>query len=412
MKRLYIILIMLSGIVGCMVHSQNTGQNYLKTRTYIDLSGNVQEQTVYCDGLGRPIETVNRKATPGSKDLVTLQEYDTHGRESRTWLPAMTGGNTGAFVAAATVKSGAVALNKGDGAPYTDLLYEASPLGRVEYRYGPGADWTEKPVRNSYTGNTISNAQSYSGPTSIIAFVPTSGNGVQKKGYADFGNFFVTRTTDEDGNEVCEFKDRHGRLAMTRSLKGDTPYSTYYVYDDAGNLRYVLPPVLADRFEGNVAPFLGDSDTQMRLHAYIYRYDGFNRCIYKKLPGCEPVYYIYDKAGRMVFSQDGELREAGKWMFHIPDVMGRTVLTGTCTNTLDYADKPMEGTVVKATWGAGTATNMGYTISGVTLASPDIPPPATTTATASWGRTGCPPRDWTIQPPRGSEPGTGTSRDC
>ena len=372
MKRLYIILIMLSGILGCMVHSQNTGQNYLKTRTHIDHSGNVQEQTVYCDGLGRPIETVNRKATPGSKDLVTLQEYDTHGRESRTWLPAMTGGDTGAFVAAATVKSGAVALNKGDGAPYTDLLYEASPLGRVEYRYGPGTDWAEKPVHNSYTGNTISNAQSYSGPTSIIAFVPTSGNGVQKKGYADFGNFFVTRTTDEDGNEVCEFKDRHGRLAMTRSLEGDTPYSTYYVYDDAGNLRYVLPPVLADRFEGNVAPFLGDSDTQMQLHAYIYRYDGFNRCIYKKLPGCEPVYYIYDKAGRIVFSQDGELREAGKWMFHIPDVMGRTVLTGICTNTLDYADKPMEDTVVKATWGAGTTTNMGYTISGVTLASPVI----------------------------------------
>ena len=49
----------------------------------------------------------------------------------------------------------------------------------------------------------------------------------------------------------------------------------------------------------------------MSQYAYIYRYDGFNRCSYKKLPGCEPVYYIYDKAGRLILSQDGEQRSKG-----------------------------------------------------------------------------------------------------
>ena len=62
----------------------------------------------------------------------------------------------------------------------------------------------------------------------------------------------------------------------------------------------------------------------------------------------EPIYYIYDKVGRMVFSQDGRLREAGKWIFHIPDVTRRTVLTGTSTNVRDYADKPIKDIVIKA----------------------------------------------------------------
>ncbi len=90
------------------------------------------------------------------------------------------------------------------------------------------------------------------------------------------------------------------------------------------------------------------------------------------LPGCDPVYYIYDKGGRLIFSQDGEQRKTDKWTFTIPDVMGRTVLTGTCTHTMDYTAKPLANIVVKGTWGANTTTNMGYTISGVTLSSPVI----------------------------------------
>ena len=65
----------------------------------------------------------------------------------------------------------------------------------------------------------------------------------------------------------------------------------------------------------------------------------FNRCIYKKLPGCEPVYYIYDKAGRLILSQDGEQRSKGEWMFTLPDILGRTVLSGICKNSFDYRSK-------------------------------------------------------------------------
>ncbi len=58
-----------------MAHGQNTGQDYLRPRIHTDKSGDVQEQVVYCDGPGRPVETVARKATPGGKDL----GYDKNG---------------------------------------------------------------------------------------------------------------------------------------------------------------------------------------------------------------------------------------------------------------------------------------------------------------------------------------------
>ena len=32
----------------------------------------------------------------------------------------------------------------------------------------------------------------------------------------------------------------------------------------------------------------------LQQYAYIYHYDKYNRCIYKKLPGCDPVYTVYD----------------------------------------------------------------------------------------------------------------------
>ncbi len=60
----------------------------------------------------------------------------------------------------------------------------------------------------------------------------------------------------------------------------------------------------------------------------MYKYDFRNRCIAKKLPGCEWVYYVYDKADRPVFIQDGEQRLKNEWLFTKYDAMGRVIVTG------------------------------------------------------------------------------------
>jgi len=47
----------------------------------------VKEATQFFDGLGRPIQTVAKKATPLQKDLVTATVYDLLGRETIKYLP-------------------------------------------------------------------------------------------------------------------------------------------------------------------------------------------------------------------------------------------------------------------------------------------------------------------------------------
>ena len=55
-------------------------------------------------------------------------------------------------------------------------------------------------------------------------------------------------------------------------------YDTYYVYDNIGNLCYVLPPKLSEAAASGPV-----SDTEIDELAYVYRYDGHNRCFEKRL---------------------------------------------------------------------------------------------------------------------------------
>lgn len=85
---------------------------------------------------------------------------------------------------------------------------------------------------------------------------------------------------------------------------------------------------------------------------------------------------IYDKADRLIFSQDGEQRKKTpqEWSFSIPDVFGRTVLTGICKNSLVYTADPLKGVFVKADWAKTATAYKGYNIlpDTLTLSSPTI----------------------------------------
>ena len=112
----------------------------------------------------------------------------------------------------------------------------------------------------------------------------------------------------------------------------------------------------------------------MQKYAYIYHYDKYNRCIYKKLPGCDSVYTIYDAADRPVFTQDGEQRKRNEWFFSIPDGFGRVVLSGICKNQPAYGAEstPLDTVVVKAVWANEENPLKGYRLEGITLSSPTV----------------------------------------
>ena len=72
-----------------------------------------------------------------------------------------------------------------------------------------------------------------------------------------------------------------------------------------------------------------NNSSAISRYAYLYCYDKRGYCIGKKLPAAAWTYYIYDKAGRLILTQDGNMRKQNKWLFSIPDSHGRSVLSGT-----------------------------------------------------------------------------------
>ena len=135
------------------------------------------------------------------------------------------------------------------------------------------------------------------------------------------GQFSVIKTTDEDLNVSYTFTDEMGHVVLTRQMKGSETHDTYYVYDDKGNLCFVLQPMY-------------QSSANLDQYAFQYKYDGRNRCIWKKLPGAGYVEMVYDNADRLVFSQDGNQRalSTGNWMYYKYDGLNRLTEQGTCTN--------------------------------------------------------------------------------
>ena len=135
------------------------------------------------------------------------------------------------------------------------------------------------------------------------------------------GQLSVIKTTDEDLNVSYTFTDEMGHVVLTRQMKGSETHDTYYVYDDKGNLCFVLQPMY-------------QSSANLDQYAFQYKYDGRNRCIWKKLPGAGYVEMVYDNADRLVFSQDGNQRalSTGNWMYYKYDGLNRLTEQGTCTN--------------------------------------------------------------------------------
>ncbi len=329
--------------------------------------------------VSRPPKQKNISLVSKNK-YIALQEYDVVGRESNRWLPGTSSGN-GAYVTPETVKTSAKGLN-GDQNPYSLPVYEASPLNRILEQYGPGTAWqiNSRSAKTAYlanvSGNDTLNCVYYkvsdtSSTTDSVVTVTLAGN------YAT-AELYVTRTADEDGNTSFEFKDKLGQVVLTRQLvrSGSTkiPHDTYYVYDDFGNLTAVLPPLASDNMNSGTS-WTNANSAVLRNYAYLYMYDGRNRCKAKRLPGCAWTYYVYDTADRLIFSQDGSQRAAGIWSFNIPDIFGRTCVSGTCTGSYDALalTSPLNGIVVKAIRSNTTDTYKGYASSfGITLTSPTV----------------------------------------
>lgn len=174
--------------------------NYMQVRRYTKEQRNTYlDEITYIDGLGRPMQIVQKGITPSGNDLVGYQEYDEFGRESQNWLPVYLQGNNGAFVPLKKIANNVIStVYSDDQNPFTKTVYEASPLNRILEQYSPGQDWhyNKKAVRTAYKSNVSENPL-----LNCILYKAGGANRapvLSSSGNYDTGLLYVTEVKDED----------------------------------------------------------------------------------------------------------------------------------------------------------------------------------------------------------------------
>ncbi|WP_343539619.1 DUF6443 domain-containing protein [Sphingobacterium thalpophilum] len=335
-----------------LVSKPSADQNYIVTRTFrspgVTLStlnaqrtiGDENQTVQYFDGLGRPSQTVQLMASPTYKDIVQHIEYDGFGRESTKFLPHVKNqAGDGSFKPTAKSDQQAyyATTNTWDPAvvktasPYSVTVFENSPLNRVKEQGAPGAAW--QPLPAAGTGHTVKTdygTNTATGPDVVRLWTVTASGA---SGTTNYGAGKLYRTTTRDENtvnttdrsgSVDEYKDFEGRVVLKRVWESESKaLNTYYVYDDFGDLRYVVPPaVTADSFNELAA------DPNFDKYIYAYKYDGRRRVVKKKIPGRGWDYLVYNKNDQVVFTRDAEQLKREEWSFTKYDAFGRVVMTG------------------------------------------------------------------------------------
>jgi len=302
---------------------------FYHTATLQNASGQDKHtHTTYYDGLGRPIQDVQRARSPQGFDLIQPIEYDQQGRQLKDYLPYPGCSSEGGFYP--DYKTGLFNFyHQTDRLPDTDdpfalKVTDNSPLNRVLEQgspgevFQPGGGKTRKLSERSNLANEV-----------LYWKYNTAAHLTFGHTYYQAGSLSVSETEDEDQRKVWIYTDKAGRIVLEKRT-GSTAaeyLETYYVYDDPGRLRYVIPPMATANL-ASVGHILFDTSSFTRQWVYHYRYDDRGRVIHKKVPGKEVQYFVYDKKDRLVLSQDGRQRPNREWIYTKYDCFDRPVISG------------------------------------------------------------------------------------
>ncbi|SKC55115.1 DUF6443 domain-containing protein [Ohtaekwangia koreensis] len=395
----YIVVVTRSGVYGegisaplqVLSGTDNLDMNYIirnvvqdgsvtNPATIPNLFAESMMQTIqYFDELGRPIQEIATQGSPLKNDLVKPVKYDAFGREASQFLPYSTqegsgwykanavGTNYGSSAQKAYYANGLADIVIDDSKPYSDVVFEASPLNRVLKEYQPGSAWgaagTDNPngkdkyIGHAYLVNTHSTGASSIDEKIIAWKIDANGLPVryaQSAGTIEAGVYYSSEklyikvTTDEHNNAVREYTNKKGQVVLKKvqvvsgsgNLNSTTDWAlTYYIYDIQDNLRYVFPPELSKTLHTNADTYVITA-TDLANWAFQYKYDKRKRMAEKKVPGADWVYMVYDERDRLVLTQDGNQRAGATnaikyWTFTKYDELNRPIVTGikdTTTN--------------------------------------------------------------------------------
>lgn len=247
--------------------------NYVKTYSYLQPSTEVEfgeepdnetdpymltTQITYIDGLGRSIQEVVKMGSKSEHDQIIFREYDEYGKSQREFLPYISTTNGGDFQTNPNIDQREFYANGVDLAnsfyPFSYSKAENSSINKIEATYAAGKDWVGSLGTNNERNISITNL-SNTAEDEVYQWQMLAGDkwpSLGGTGWYEAGDLYKNVTTDEQGNRVIEFVNKLQQTVLKRVQAVESPdmenyvlgqwADTYYVYDDFGNLRYVLPP--------------------------------------------------------------------------------------------------------------------------------------------------------------------------
>ena len=133
--------------------------------------------------------------------------------------------------------------------------------------------------------------------------------------------------------------------------------------------------MLSDIFSQTSVTSSISSGNGMARYAYLYVNDSYGKVIASKMPGAGWEFFIHDKGGRMVLTQDAVQRQTGEWTFRLQDIQGRETVSGTCSGAYSVFSDPLGSVNVVSSRNypaMGSTPLAGYTVSGVTLTASSV----------------------------------------
>lgn len=346
-----------------------TDQNFVKVAMALktglsksDLAGNtashddVRRNFEFMDGLGRSIQTVYRSQSYNSKDIITPFVYDKFSRTPKAYLPYTIAPS---FFPGTIFRTDPLAEQanfytnenhiENSTYPYSETIFEPSPVNRVLEQSNPGNDWK---LTSGHTLTTITRTNTST--EQILNWKLNGSNQWEATTYFSEKTLYVSETKDENGNIIATFKDKTGRnicvyQQKAASVNTNNPLSTlknqfaitYYIYDDMGNLALVIPPSAMQELITSGTYLISNTIKQNWCTEYVY--DKRHRLVEKSIPGSDVQYFVYDNLDRIILSQDGNLRSSNNWMFYKFDVLSRPILSGVYNNTTYTNRSSMQG---------------------------------------------------------------------